>query len=432
VPIPVSMNDTKQIAPLKLVLEGQFWDSQIYMGKLYLFTIDGRVHTIDWDRLISEFTVPADLALPMQCAFNQSDYLYENQRNLIHQDPQVREVIQNKFVRLADHHKTPRVVDWRYYLINTKDTPFPFPHLDATIYMKGLFSVSEQGVYVIPNHDLQSKSKSKKNGKALKMWDCPVLSVDASYGALALAAGPEGLFEFDLDDWVSGDPREAKSVDKGDCADCSWAYYSIMGSSHKQGGIFAEYVTNQNGDRPKKNNKNRKDFEPSNLGRSWREAPPLQRRFEKALTPKDIFNQAGYCWGGMDKICHASDGTMTVARYSPWEANGGRLRVLRQITFDSRAKGNPVCGAVAPFGSIIELDITCIVVVRSDDEIFSIPGPVVNWRVFNRSKQYENQLHVIYENRLEIYSFNHDYFVDQKGKLSGGGVGGGGGKTVRT
>ena len=410
------MNDTKQIAPLRLVLEGQFWDSQIYMGKLYLFTIDGRVHTVEWDRLISEFAVPADLALPMQCAFNRSDYLYENQRDLTHQDPQVREVIQNKFVRLAKHHQVPRAADWRYYLVNTKDTPFPFPHIDATIYMKGFFSVCETGVYVIPVNDLQSKSKSKvgKKGQALRLWDCPVISVDASYGALALAAGPEGLFEFDLDDWVSGDPRNAKPVNKGHCSDCSWAYYSIMGSSHKQGGIFLEYVTEENGNGPITT----KDFEPSNLGRSWREAPKLHRRFDVARTPEEIFDQKGYCWGGMDKICQANEGTMTVARYSPWEDDKTeRLRVLNRINLGPW-KGNPLYGAVAPFGSIIELD-RCIVVVRSDDEIFTIPGTPVNWRVFNRSKQYENQLHVIYENRLEVYSFNHDYFIDQKEKFSG-------------
>jgi len=409
----MSMNGTKNIAPLKLILEGQFWDSQIYMGMLYLFTIDGRVHTIDWDRLIAEFSVPDDLKLPMQCAFSHSENLYENQRDLIHLDPQVREVIQNKFVRLSNHHKTPRVVDWRYYSINTKDSPFPFPHIDATIYMKGFFSASENGVFVIPSSQLQSKSKSKKEPKAQRLWDCPVISLDASYGALALAAGPEGLFEFELDDWVKGDPREAKPVDKRPCNDCSWAYYSIMGSSHKQGGIFAEYVTNDVEGRPK----NGKDFEPSNVGRSWRDAPGLLRRFEKTLGPREIFKEEGYCWGGKDKICHAREGTMTVARYSPWENETERLNVLGRITFDS-SKRNPFCGAVAPFGSIIELD-ECIVVARSDNENLTVPGTPINWRVFNRSKRYENQLHIVYENRLEILSFNHDYFVDQKEKVSG-------------
>ena len=30
-----------------------------------------------------------------------------------------------------------------------------------------------------------------------------------------------------------------------------------------------------------------------------------------------------------------------------------------------------------------------------------------------------NQLHIIYEDRLEIWAFNHDYFADQHQKLAG-------------
>ncbi len=409
------MNDTKNIAPLRLILEGQFWDSHLYMGNLYLITRDGRIHTIDWNKLVSEFPVPADLALPMQYAFSRSDSIYQNQRELIYQDPQVREVIQNKFVRLANHHKTPRVADWRYHLVRTQDTPFPFPHLDATIYMKGFFTASENGVYVVSTGQMESKRKSPP--EAVRLWDCPVISLDASYGALALAAGSDGLFEFDLDGWDTADPRQPKLVDQRDCTDCSWAYYSIIGSSHTQGGIFAEYVKEDDQSRP--GSRNGHDFEPSNLGRSWRGAPGLQRRFEKTVGPGEIFKEQGegYCWGGKDKICHAREGTMTVARYSPWENGTERLNILRQTTFDA-AKRNPVGAAVAPFGSIIELDKS-MVIVRSDDELLTLPGVPVNWRVFNRSKQYENQLHVIYENRLEIFSFNHDYFIDQKEKISG-------------
>ena len=34
-------------------------------------------------------------------------------------------------------------------------------------------------------------------------------------------------------------------------------------------------------------------------------------------------------------------------------------------------------------------------------------------------EHYSNQLHIIYDDRLEIISFVHDYFVDQTSKLSG-------------
>lgn len=44
---------------------------------------------------------------------------------------------------------------------------------------------------------------------------------------------------------------------------------------------------------------------------------------------------------------------------------------------------------------------------------------VVKWRVYPRSIQYTNQLHVIYNDRMEILSFNDDYFENQEKKLFG-------------
>jgi len=46
-------------------------------------------------------------------------------------------------------------------------------------------------------------------------------------------------------------------------------------------------------------------------------------------------------------------------------------------------------------------------------------GESVHWRVFPRSENYSNQLHIIYEDHIQIVSFVHDYFVDQSQKLLG-------------
>ena len=55
----------------------------------------------------------------------------------------------------------------------------------------------------------------------------------------------------------------------------------------------------------------------------------------------------------------------------------------------------------------------------SDDQPYIMQFPVVRWRVFPRSKHYVNHLHVILDDRIEIYSFNNDYFVDQRSKKAG-------------
>jgi len=72
-------------------------------------------------------------------------------------------------------------------------------------------------------------------------------------------------------------------------------------------------------------------------------------------------------------------------------------------------------------GQILILDKTIYPNVKSKDltPIHTFAGEPVNWRIFPRSKHYENQLHIIYNDRLEIISFNHDYFVNQNEKWAG-------------
>ena len=38
--------------PVKLTIEGVYWDSQIYSGEMLLFDADGAVHRIDWRGLL--------------------------------------------------------------------------------------------------------------------------------------------------------------------------------------------------------------------------------------------------------------------------------------------------------------------------------------------------------------------------------------------
>jgi hypothetical protein len=67
---------------------------------------------------------------------------------------------------------------------------------------------------------------------------------------------------------------------------------------------------------------------------------------------------------------------------------------------------------------IIELERALLVILSTGEQIV-VPGEPVNWKIFPRSRFYENQLHVAYGDRFEIYSFNQDYFVDQAAKTIG-------------
>jgi hypothetical protein len=79
--------------PLKLTIHGEFLDTQLYQGRLYLFGCDGSIQGLDWDALIDDWDVPEETKLAMTCAFTRSDYLYGNKWDLFFKDREARELI---------------------------------------------------------------------------------------------------------------------------------------------------------------------------------------------------------------------------------------------------------------------------------------------------------------------------------------------------
>ncbi len=142
------------------------------------------------------------------------------------------------------------------------------------------------------------------------------------------------------------------------------------------------------------------------------------REFEEIVSADRIFDSPGYAWGCKDKVCQSSNGSIHVAKYTPW-AEDAHDRFQRLADLELNAGYGPVISAaLATFGTVIEFE-DGLVVLRSDDEHTVIRGEPVNWRVFPRSKHYANHLHIIYDDRLEVWSFNHDYFLDQTKKRLG-------------
>src|SRR5579859_118471 len=88
--------------PLKISIEGSYWDSQIYAGRLYLFTDKGSIRTFNWDRIISDWKIEPNLRLALECAFRRSDYLYSREFSLMFQDGEIKQVLLNKFDQLRE------------------------------------------------------------------------------------------------------------------------------------------------------------------------------------------------------------------------------------------------------------------------------------------------------------------------------------------
>jgi hypothetical protein len=397
------------VQPLRLTVPGEYWDSQIYAGRLYLFERNGDIRTLDWDRLMAAWRIDPQLRIALECAFLRSDYLYGDRWSLLFSDQDIKGLILKKFSDLSEKQLEITSVDLEKFSLRRQKNPFPFPHTDTTIYRKNIFVVSSSGVH---RASCNKANVNPISSRPEKRWDAPILAVDASYLTLALAAGNEGLYELPVseDNYHLPSPGRdgARRIGKRNCTDCNWTFYSIYGSSHIDAGFLAAYRKTPSKD----------------------EGLLSSRDFEGLIPASKIFhNGHGYSWGNQDKLCQVSESTVRIVNYRPWEDEKlDRLSDLGTIDLATSGdvqtiqlspwKGQVISGAVALFGTIIECE-SALVVVPSEGPTITLPGEVVNWRVFPRSVHYENQLHLIYDDKLEILSFNHDYFVDQDRKRSG-------------
>jgi len=373
--------------PLKLSIAGSFWDSQIYAGRLYLFTDNGAIRTLDWDLVVSGWQIDQRLRLAMECAFRRSDYLYSSDLSLLLHDPEIKRILFGKFDELSEHDLILETADTKG-LLGEQDTPFPFPHSDSTIYQSQMYVGASTGLF---RATCDKRTVKPLSTKPEKKWDGPSISIAASYGEIAVAAGDYGLFEVPIQRLNARSPRA--TIEKP-CNKCSWNFQSIYCTDSAQSGWLAEFEKIKT------------------EGEGY-----TSRRFTKELSSEDIFGEQGFTWSQQDKMYMATQDRLRVARYIPWLDREQRLVRYRE-TIPLPQNDQVLSGAVANFGTVLEYKDS-ILVLQSDNGIFTVTGDPVAWRIFPKSKHYENQLHVVFEDRLEIYSFNHDYFLNQENKRLG-------------
>jgi hypothetical protein len=388
--------------PLKITIYGDFWDCQIYRGRLYLWYTDGSVGVYDWDRLVeTTFSNRVD-ELVLKCAFTRGDYLYGNELSLLFRNADFKKSLLNKFLKASKKDLSIQLKMLKNFERSKQDDPMTELPTDTCIYSNTLFAINDLGLYSgsIHNNDLKHGISTRSK----KLWDCPLLSIRAANRSIAMAGGDEGVFELHLANYY-GDLSMLEEVKNGiyQVSDrhsslVNWSFASLYSSSYVDSGFLAAFGWNEH-----------------------KEARRYKRIFEKLIPDSDIFNKSGFSWGSQEKIYLANCNTIEVVKYTQKNVNSDNknevFQHLDSISFNENL-GKVISGGIAYFGVIIEYD-DALQVLCSDDTLIILRESVARWRVYPRSKRYENHLHVIYEDRLVIYSFNHDYFVDQIHKVKG-------------
>lgn len=401
---------------------GEFWDSQIYMGRLILWGMDGSVTTINWEGFVKRERsyIEPRLHLPFTCAFLRSDFIYSSAFKSIFGDDEFKSLLRDKFTACSLLAPIETDLSQMEEYSRTVNNKFPFPHADSSIYLKHLFVAGQDGLFCAPLTGPAAQRAVIATPE--KRWDAYCTGISSKYLLLGLSAGSEGLYS----SRALGD-SDPEQISSRHTTASDWVNGSLYGSSQFGGGYLADLTwegvefsdvdgyMEDGGERPRSvlsYRYNEEKFATSELS-------------VHEIGEEELFGESRNrirSWGASDRILGL---------------RGGRLHALKmQFRKDSTVYSEPEFdrlfreGAPLPdstrlisaqtgvFGTVLEFD-SGLFVIDTLNDVWEFSRDPVRWRMFPRSKFYENQLHVIYDEYIDILSFNQDFLADQETKVTG-------------
>ncbi len=108
--------------PLKITIFGDFWDCQIYRGRLYLWKMDGKLLVYDWDNFIDSLIEKPSQKLAITCAFSRGDFLYgRSYYELFNNFSEIKNLIRDKFNLISKKTYAFEEKDlWNIYMESNK------------------------------------------------------------------------------------------------------------------------------------------------------------------------------------------------------------------------------------------------------------------------------------------------------------------------
>lgn len=384
--------------PVRITIEGDFWDSQLYRDKLYLWTMENDLWMVDWSSVVESFRrrLPKKADLPLFWLFESSDYLYTRADRKALSDPAIRRQVEVRFRWLAKQNLTITETDLEKH---GKRVASPFPVLadDADVYFNRFCAATEQGLYSTRLEDDRSLQPPTK------LWDGGANSLKIGTGGrIALAASADGLYEVD----APTDKRDVQWFEPHRVAEqhvsfANWNHACVFATSLLGPSYMAAYHWVEKG-----------------------ENEPKVREFLRLIESNEIFEtetDAGLTWGMGDKLYLLSENRLEIVGFVQKNLAEEAAEAFRTVSYQKlklRSHGPAIGAGVTVFGTIIEYG-DALVLLDSMGREHVLDGPVTRWRVFPRSIRYCNQVHVVGEEALTINSFASDWFVEQKQKRFG-------------
>lgn len=395
----------------KIIIEGSFWDSYIYSNNLFLFGRDKTLKSYRWDEFVKSHVYNETDRLAYRCAFYQSDFLYGIKEKELFNDSEIKKIMLDKFNRIQDIHVSENDLS----PFKTFNTTIEFPHLtiDIGVFKNKLYYCDSSGLFFrnIRNNNKNAVVSSRAN----KCWDAYIQCLKINnYGRVALSASSDGLFELNTkyDNelmYIKFKKVEEKIFQLTDrhSSYCCWAFSSVLNCSYL-GDVQLlgfKYVNNDFNDYLEEGMNFIEEYDGNGI-------------FENI----NNLGSDSIIISENEKLYKISSKLIEGVEYHQ-KYLGTNEEIFKPILMRLQELNDEIIdAAVVEFGVVVETKRFLHVLLSTGEDIFTInknQEDIVRWRVFPRSTCYVNQLHVIYDNRIEIISFNDDYFINQKDKKIG-------------
>jgi hypothetical protein len=371
----------------KFVIYGDFLDSFCYSGYLYLTDFQSNLYKLDWSKVVLDRIAKENESERIKFAahhiFCNGNQLYNDAVQYLVAHPDILAIVKDELNKVSDMDFFVDIKE-----ISTSGSiicEFDFFPTAIDIYNNRIYVGSRNGLYLINNKKPEILDKR------------PALDISHStYKTLAVAASEDGGYEVDARNASNpGDfikkykPNE--SITNGIAIACGWSSQDTVFSTRTGNTTIANYEL-----------------------KSTRGEKEKERLFKSVHSINEDFSANSYVWGNADRAFSVSEAGVDYYKYN--EKN--KLKVDFGMSTPINNK-DIVMAKTASFGIVIETRKSLVIIPSDNGESILINEQPVSWRVFGESNNYTNQIHIIFDDRIEIFAFAHDYFVNQADKIFG-------------
>ena len=389
--------------PVTIKIQGNFYDSQIYRGKLYLWHFDGRLSVYDWDQLIRNMPTDEYLSYVKELCFLDGSYLYHyDWFGRLLEDREINNLLKDKITKLTKKQFFVSKEELAKVVIKEYDVPLGEMPLDTHIYNKKLYYTVDEGQFVSQLQGLREPISAMKRPN--KIFDGRVVHMAVNNGRMAMSMLSDGLWERELSDFVHFHNNEIQLVVDSHSNFAYYNYSNIFNSS-LVGDSFLVYNS----------------LDDNTMMRQLKyERRVIDRRKSFYYGEENITGRknGSIGWGFNDRIYYSNGKSISAVKFTGYNKDNYFHVLKDNISINEAPDEQIINAAVAYFGNIVEY-MSKLIVLQSDGGVFEVSEPITRWRVFPRSLNYENHLHVILDDCLCVCGFMHDYTSNDRNKTMG-------------